>query len=47
MMILDEDAVRRLLRMEELIPAMEQALADLSSGKVVRRPDPPRGHPAV
>ena len=36
MMILDEEAVRRLLRMEELIPAMERALADLSSGKVVQ-----------
>ena len=36
MMILDEDAVRRLLRMEELIPAMERALADLSGGKVVQ-----------
>jgi ornithine cyclodeaminase/alanine dehydrogenase-like protein (mu-crystallin family) len=35
-MILDEDAVRGLLRMEELIPAMEQALADLSAGKVVQ-----------
>jgi alanine dehydrogenase len=35
-MILDEDAVRRLLRMEELIPAMERALGDLSSGKVVQ-----------
>jgi alanine dehydrogenase len=36
MLILDEEAVRELLRMEELIPAMEQALADLSSGKVVQ-----------
>ncbi|HEV8441066.1 MAG TPA: NAD(P)-binding domain-containing protein [Methylomirabilota bacterium] len=35
-MILDEDAVRQLLRMEELIPAMERALADLSGGKVVQ-----------
>ncbi len=35
-MILDEDAVRRLLRMEDLIPAMADALADLSSGKVVQ-----------
>lgn len=35
-MVLDEEAVRRLLRMEELIPAMEQALADFSSGKVVQ-----------
>jgi alanine dehydrogenase len=36
MMILDEAAVRRLLDMEELIPAMERALADLSSGRVVQ-----------
>ena len=35
-MTLDEEAVRRLLRMEDLIPAMEQALADLSAGKVVQ-----------
>jgi len=35
-MILDEGAVRELLRMEELIPAMARALADLSSGKVVQ-----------
>jgi alanine dehydrogenase len=35
-MILDEEAVRTLLRMEELIPAMERALADLSSGKVTQ-----------
>jgi ornithine cyclodeaminase/alanine dehydrogenase-like protein (mu-crystallin family) len=35
-MLLDEDAVRRLLRMEDLIPAMERALADLSAGKVVQ-----------
>jgi thiomorpholine-carboxylate dehydrogenase len=36
MMILDEDAVRNLLRMEEVIVAMERALADLSTGKVVQ-----------
>ena len=36
MLILDEAAVRELLRMEELIPAMERALADLSTGKVVQ-----------
>src|SRR5918911_965800 len=30
MLILDEAAVRDLLRMDELIPAMAQALADLS-----------------
>lgn len=35
-MILDEEAVRRLLRMEELIPAMERALTDLSTGKAVQ-----------
>jgi ornithine cyclodeaminase/alanine dehydrogenase-like protein (mu-crystallin family) len=35
-MILDEEAVRRLLRMEDLLPAMERALADLSTGKAVQ-----------
>jgi ornithine cyclodeaminase/alanine dehydrogenase-like protein (mu-crystallin family) len=35
-MDLDERAVRRLLRMEDLIPAMERALADFSSGKVLQ-----------
>ncbi len=35
-MILNEDDVRRLLSMSELIPAMERALADLSSGRVVQ-----------
>ena len=35
-MMLDEDAVRGLLHMDELIPAMAQALADLSAGKVVQ-----------
>jgi len=35
-MNLDENAVGRLLRMEEVIPAMERALADFSSGKVVQ-----------
>lgn len=35
-MMLDEDAVRDLLRMEDLIPAMEGALANLSSGEVVQ-----------
>ena len=35
-MNLDEAAVSRLLRMEEVIPAMERALADFSSGKVVQ-----------
>jgi alanine dehydrogenase len=34
--ILAEDDVRRHLRMEELIPAMAQALADLSAGRVVQ-----------
>src|SRR5919202_5498451 len=35
-MNLDEPAVSHLLRMEEVIPAMERALADFSSGKVVQ-----------
>src|SRR5215207_7673354 len=35
-MNLDETAVSGLLRMEEAIPAMERALADFSSGKVVQ-----------
>jgi thiomorpholine-carboxylate dehydrogenase len=35
-MMLDEDAVRRLLRMRDLIPAMSRALSDLSAGKVVQ-----------
>jgi alanine dehydrogenase len=35
-MNLDESAVSRLLRMEEVIPAMERALADFSSGTVVQ-----------
>ena len=35
-MILDENAVGSLLRMEEVIPAMERALTDFSSGKVVQ-----------
>ena len=35
-MILDEAAVRALLRMEDLIPAMAGALADLSAAKVVQ-----------
>jgi thiomorpholine-carboxylate dehydrogenase len=33
---LDDAAARRLLRLETLIPAMRQALADLSAGKVVQ-----------
>ncbi|HXA10542.1 MAG TPA: hypothetical protein VNW28_11210, partial [Chthoniobacterales bacterium] len=33
-MLLDEEKVRSLLRMEELIPAMAGALRDLSAGKV-------------
>src|SRR5204863_3310988 len=33
-MFLDEKQIRSLLHMEELIPAMAQALRDLSSGKV-------------
>jgi alanine dehydrogenase len=35
-MNLDEVAISRLLRMEEVIPAMEQALVDFSSGRVVQ-----------
>jgi hypothetical protein len=35
-MNLDETAVSGLLRMEEVIPTMEHALADFSSGKVVQ-----------
>jgi alanine dehydrogenase len=35
-MLLNEDAVRRLLRMEDLIPAMESALVNLSAGSVVQ-----------
>jgi alanine dehydrogenase len=35
-MNLDEAAVSRLLRMEDVIPAMERALADFSSGRVVQ-----------
>jgi ornithine cyclodeaminase/alanine dehydrogenase-like protein (mu-crystallin family) len=34
--ILDEHAVRRRLRMEDLIPAMARALADLSAGRAVQ-----------
>jgi ornithine cyclodeaminase/alanine dehydrogenase-like protein (mu-crystallin family) len=33
---LDEERVRALLRMEDLIPAMEQALVDLSAGRVAQ-----------
>ncbi len=35
-MMLDEEAVRALLQMQELIPTMASALADLSSGKAVQ-----------
>jgi thiomorpholine-carboxylate dehydrogenase len=35
-MMLDEDAVRRLLPMKELIPAMARVLAELSAGRVVQ-----------
>jgi thiomorpholine-carboxylate dehydrogenase len=35
-MMLDEDAVRRLLRMQDLIPVMAGALAKLSAGRVVQ-----------
>src|SRR5438094_5181347 len=46
---LDEDQVRKHLRMEELIPAMERALIDFSNGKVTQpvrsviTVDPPGG----
>jgi ornithine cyclodeaminase/alanine dehydrogenase-like protein (mu-crystallin family) len=36
MLFLDEEQVRRHLRMEMLIPAMERALIDFSAGKVVQ-----------
>ena len=36
MLFLDEEQVRRHLRMEALIPAMERALIDFSAGKVVQ-----------
>jgi thiomorpholine-carboxylate dehydrogenase len=36
MVFLDEEQVRRRLRMESLIPAMEKALIDFSAGKVVQ-----------
>ena len=35
-MILDEDAVRKVLKMRDLIPAMERALSDLSAGRAVQ-----------
>lgn len=35
-MTLDEATIERLLRMDELIPAMEQALVELSAGRVVQ-----------
>ncbi|HSF05039.1 MAG TPA: ornithine cyclodeaminase family protein [Methylomirabilota bacterium] len=35
-MTLDEDAVRRVLHMKELIPVMASALADLARGKIVQ-----------
>jgi len=49
MLFLDEEQVRRQLRMETLIPAMERALIDFSAGQVVQpvrsvlRVDPPGG----
>src|SRR5256885_477258 len=49
MLFLDEDAVRKHLRMADLIPAMEKALIDFSAGKVkqpvrqVISVDPPGG----
>ena len=36
MLILDESQVRRLLRFDTLIPAMERALVDFSAGRVVQ-----------
>ena len=33
---LDEEAVRRHLRMEDLIPAMEKSLIDFSAGRVTQ-----------
>jgi ornithine cyclodeaminase/alanine dehydrogenase-like protein (mu-crystallin family) len=48
-LFLDEEQVRQYLRMEELIPAMEQALIDFSAGKVTQpvrsviTVDPPGG----
>jgi ornithine cyclodeaminase/alanine dehydrogenase-like protein (mu-crystallin family) len=36
MLFLDEEQVRKHLRMEELIPAMEKALIDFSAGKVTQ-----------
>src|SRR6266404_3954878 len=49
LLYLDEEQVRRHLRMEELIPAMEKALIDFSAGKVTQpvrsviTVDPPGG----
>src|SRR5258708_39196177 len=37
-MILAEEAVPDLLKVEDLLPAMGKAMADLSSGKVVQPP---------
>ena len=36
MLILDEEQVRAVLRMEDLIPAMEKALIDFSAGRVTQ-----------
>ena len=35
-MFLDDDAVRRHLSLETLLPAIEQALIDLSAGRVTQ-----------
>jgi ornithine cyclodeaminase/alanine dehydrogenase-like protein (mu-crystallin family) len=35
-LILDEDGVRRLLKMADLIPAVERALSELSGGRAVQ-----------
>jgi ornithine cyclodeaminase/alanine dehydrogenase-like protein (mu-crystallin family) len=48
-LFLDEEQVRRHLRMDELVPAMEKALIDFSAGKVTQpvrsviTVDPPGG----
>ena len=36
MLLLDEEQVRKHLRMADLIPAMEKALVDFSTGKVTQ-----------
>ena len=36
MLILDEEQVRAVLRMEDLIPVMQEALIDFSTGRAVQ-----------